>query len=156
MWRISVGTLALAALAIPAMQISAHIAYKYSVRRKVGAPNPVPIISFRTQQIPVFNAVAQTYVLEAWLKHATRDFTNPSASHQERHAIATIWKATVMEQVSMIVTVISEDEHSPASLYRLRRRTSTSPSDLEPKVSSTTTRSSPNSCVRFQCLWISH
>ncbi|PBK77598.1 hypothetical protein ARMSODRAFT_1079588 [Armillaria solidipes] len=51
----SVGTLALASLALQATQIAAHIAYKYSLRRKVGIPAQ-PIISFRTQQIPIFTA----------------------------------------------------------------------------------------------------
>ncbi|PBK77601.1 hypothetical protein ARMSODRAFT_290277 [Armillaria solidipes] len=52
----SAGTLALASLALPATQIAALIAYKYSLRRKVGIPAH-PIVSFRTQQIPIFTAV---------------------------------------------------------------------------------------------------
>ncbi|SJL04020.1 related to acyl-CoA oxidase [Armillaria ostoyae] len=108
-WRISVGTLALASLALPATQIAAHIAYKYSLRRKVGAPNPVPIISFRTQQIPIFTAVAQTYVIEALTKHAIKYFTDPVASHPARHAITTIYKAIVME-------------HAQASHFNLSER----------------------------------
>ncbi|KAK0438116.1 acyl-CoA oxidase [Armillaria borealis] len=108
-WRISVGTLALASLALPATQIAAHIAYKYSLRRKVGAPNPVPIISFRTQQIPIFTAVAQTYVIEALTKHAIKYFTDPVANHPARHAITTIYKAIVME-------------HAQASHFNLSER----------------------------------
>ncbi|KAF9024103.1 acyl-CoA oxidase [Hymenopellis radicata] len=108
-WRIAVGTLALASLAIPALQIASHIAYKYSLRRHVGAPNPVPIISFRTQQIPIFTAVAQTYVLQAFQNYAVKHFTDDSANHQSRHAIATTYKAVVME-------------HAQASHFNLSER----------------------------------
>lgn len=107
-WRIAVGTLALAAIAIPALQIATHIAYKYSLRRRVGAPNPIPIISFRTQQIPIFTAVAQTYVLEALQKYVVKHFTDPNAPHQARHAMATIFKAVVMEHAQTSHFALSE------------------------------------------------
>ncbi|KAK0461918.1 acyl-CoA oxidase [Desarmillaria tabescens] len=106
-WRVSVGTLALASLTLPATQIAAHIAYKYSVRRKVGIPAQ-PIISFRTQQIPIFTAVAQTYVIEAWTKHAIKQFMDPVAGRHTRHAIATIYKAVVMEHAQTAHFNLSE------------------------------------------------
>ncbi|PBK69571.1 acyl-CoA oxidase [Armillaria solidipes] len=106
-WRISVGTLALASLALPATQIAAHIAYKYSLRRKVGIPAQ-PIISFRTQQIPIFTAVAQTYVIEAWTKHAIKHFMDPAADRHARHAITTIYKAVVMEHAQTAHFNLSE------------------------------------------------
>ncbi|KAG7447425.1 acyl-CoA oxidase [Guyanagaster necrorhizus] len=106
-WRVSVGTLSLASFALPAMQIAAHIAYKYSLRRKVGVPAQ-PIISFRTQQIPIFTAVAQTYVIEAWTKHAIKHFMDPAANRQARHAIATIYKAVVMEHAQTTHFHLSE------------------------------------------------
>ncbi|KAK0216177.1 acyl-CoA oxidase [Armillaria fumosa] len=106
-WRISVGTLALTSLALPATQIAAHIAYKYSLRRKVGIPAQ-PIIGFRTQQIPIFTAVAQTYVIEAWTKHAIKHFMDPAADRHARHAIATIYKAVVMEHAQTTHFSLSE------------------------------------------------
>ncbi|KIY63257.1 acyl-CoA dehydrogenase NM domain-like protein, partial [Cylindrobasidium torrendii FP15055 ss-10] len=107
-WRISVGTLALAALAIPALQISSYIAYKYSARRLVGAPNPVPILSFRTQQIPIFTAVAQTYVMTAFQKYVVKHFTDPASPHQVRHAFSCIFKAVVMEHSQTSHFALSE------------------------------------------------
>ncbi|KAF8919514.1 acyl-CoA oxidase [Mucidula mucida] len=107
-WRIAVGTLALAALAIPALQIASHIAYKYSLRRHVGAPNPVPIISFRTQQLPIFTAVAQTYVMEAMQKYMVKHFTDEKTPHQSRHAMATIFKAVVMDHAQVSHFQLSE------------------------------------------------
>ncbi|KAK0185212.1 acyl-CoA oxidase [Armillaria mellea] len=56
-----------------------------------------PIISFRTQQIPIFTAVAQAYVLEALLKTCTENFMDDSAGFQTRHAVGTIFKAMVVE-----------------------------------------------------------
>ncbi|KAG7447424.1 acyl-CoA oxidase [Guyanagaster necrorhizus] len=106
-WRIAVGTLALASVALPAMQIAAHIAYKYSLRRTVGIPAQ-PIISFRTQQIPIFTAVAQTYVIEAWTKHAIKHFMDPAADRQARHAITTIYKSVVMENAQTTHFNLSE------------------------------------------------
>ncbi|KAK0475049.1 acyl-CoA oxidase [Armillaria luteobubalina] len=106
-WRISVGTLALSSVALPATQIAAHIAYKYSLRRKVGIPAQ-PIISFRTQQIPIFTAVAQTYVIETWTKHAIKHFMDPVADRHARHAIATIYKAVVMEHAQTTHFNLSE------------------------------------------------
>ena len=49
--RIGVGTLCISAVSIPMLQTAAHIAFKYSTRRKIGGPNGsrLPIISFRTQ-----------------------------------------------------------------------------------------------------------
>lgn len=96
-WRVAVGTLALTVICLPGMRIGAHIAYKYSVHRRVGAPNPVPILSFRTQQIPVFTAVAFPYVLEALQKYVIKNFMDPDSPFPLRHAFATIFKAVVTE-----------------------------------------------------------
>ncbi|KAK0436768.1 acyl-CoA oxidase [Armillaria borealis] len=82
-WRVSVGTLALASLTLPATQIAAHIAYKYSLRRK-------------------------TYVIEAWTKHAIKHFMDPAADRHARHAIATIYKAVVMEHAQTAHFNLSE------------------------------------------------
>ena len=111
LWRIAVGTLALSFVVVPALQVASHVAYNYSVRRKIGDPAQglTPIISFRTQQLPIFSAVAQSYVLVAFQKHAVRLFTDTSLDPRARHGIATTWKATVMQ-------------HSQASHFALAER----------------------------------
>ena len=105
------GTLALSCVAVPALQTAAYIAYHYSVRRKIGNPAEglTSIISFRTQQLPIFSAVAQAYVLVAFQKHAVQMFSDSSLDQRARHAIATTWKATVMQ-------------HSQASHFSLSER----------------------------------
>ncbi|KAK0206764.1 acyl-CoA oxidase [Desarmillaria ectypa] len=102
-WRVSVGTLVLASLALPATQIAAHIAYKYSVHRKVGIP-----AQSSTQQIPIFTAVAQTYVIEAWTKHAIKHFMDPVADRYTRHAITTIYKTVIIEHAQTAHFNLSE------------------------------------------------
>ncbi|KAK0209245.1 acyl-CoA oxidase [Desarmillaria ectypa] len=97
LWRVGIGAISLSAIAITCLKVSSSIVYRYSLRRHVGAPRPVPIISFRTQQIHIFTAVAQAYVLEALLKTCIRDFMDDSAGFQTRHAVATIFKAVVVE-----------------------------------------------------------
>ncbi|PBK93467.1 hypothetical protein ARMGADRAFT_1012355 [Armillaria gallica] len=99
LWRVGVGAISLSAIAITCLKVSSSTVYRYSLHRHVGAPRPVPIISFRTQQIPIFTAVAQAYVLEALLKTCIQDFMDDSAGFQTRHAIATIFKAVVIEPV---------------------------------------------------------
>ncbi len=99
LWRVGVGAISLSAIAITCLKVSSSTVYRYSLRRHVGTPQPVPIISFRTQQIPIFTAVAQAYVLGALLKTCIQDFMDDSAGFQTRHAVATIFKAVVVEPV---------------------------------------------------------
>ncbi|PBK79078.1 hypothetical protein ARMGADRAFT_217609 [Armillaria gallica] len=99
LWHIGVRAISLSAIAITCLKVSSSTVYRYSLCRHVGAPRTVPIISFRTQQIPIFTAVAQAYVLEALLKPCIQDFMDDSVGFQTRHAVATIFKAVVIEPV---------------------------------------------------------
>ncbi|KAG1807187.1 hypothetical protein EV424DRAFT_1329684 [Suillus variegatus] len=60
MWRVAVGSLALSSIAIP-IQVALYIATCYFQRRHVTSvsENPSPIISYRTQRLPVLHAIAQ-------------------------------------------------------------------------------------------------
>ncbi|KAH9832614.1 acyl-CoA oxidase [Rhodofomes roseus] len=109
-WRVGVGTLSLSVITIPLLQIATLIAFKYSVRRKIGAPDgaPLPIISFRTQQMPIFHAAAQVYVLQALSKHIVLRFADTTADHRVRHAAATIFKAATMRQCQTLHLELSE------------------------------------------------
>ncbi|SJL07060.1 related to acyl-CoA oxidase [Armillaria ostoyae] len=97
LWRVGVGAISLSAIAITCLKVSSSTVHRYSLRRHVGVPRPVPIISFRTQQIPIFTAVAQAYVFEALLKTCIQNFMDDSAGFQTRHAVATIFKTMVVE-----------------------------------------------------------
>lgn len=75
-WRVSVGTLSLSLVPVLALKIAAHITFFYSNRRTIAGPEGtrIPILSFRTQQLPVFTAVARAYVLEAFSQYAVTFF----------------------------------------------------------------------------------
>lgn len=109
-WRVSVGTLSLSACAIPLLQIATHIVFKYSTRRTIGGPNgtPLPIIVFRTQQMPIFYAAAQVYVLRALHKWITERFLDKGLDARVRHAFATIFKAAAMRPCQNLHMALSE------------------------------------------------
>lgn len=97
MWRIACGTLSVGCLVLPIMKCYATIGARYSLRRHVGPPNArLPIISFRTQQIPVLTLVAQTYVMEAFVQWATASFSDTAVDHRVRHTVAAILKTTII------------------------------------------------------------
>ncbi|KAF5344470.1 hypothetical protein D9758_014146 [Tetrapyrgos nigripes] len=97
-WRVAVGTLSVGIMAIPALQIAAYITYKYSLRRKVSTPSgsSVSIFSFRTQQLPIFYAVAQAFVFKAFSEFATTQFSNKELEFRVRHGIATCFKTVAI------------------------------------------------------------
>lgn len=109
-WRVAIGTLALSAIALPALQISSTIAYQYSIRRKVHGHkgNLMPILTFRTQQLPVCTAVAQAHVLKALYKHATAHFTDYDLDPRTRHGIATAVKSVMLEHSQSSHLALSE------------------------------------------------
>ena len=97
-WRVSVGTLSLAMIAVPALQISSYISFSYSKRRLVRGKGQehLPIFQFRTQQIPVYTAISRAYVLKAFGIMASRLFSDSMISLPTRHAIATAFKVVTI------------------------------------------------------------
>ncbi|KAI0644432.1 acyl-CoA dehydrogenase NM domain-like protein [Trametes meyenii] len=99
-YRVAVGSLALAGFALPFMQCSATIGLMYSLRRTIGGPSRrTPILSFRTQQAPILTVTANAYVLQALHRWATRQFSDTRFDWQLRHGIAATVKS-VMVQLS--------------------------------------------------------
>lgn len=97
-WRVSVGTLSLSMVNIPALRQAAFIAGTYSLRRHVGGNVPgqrVPIISFSTQYRPILNALAQAAVFDAFADDAIDMFVNQGLAPGARHGVAACFKATV-------------------------------------------------------------
>jgi acyl-CoA oxidase len=62
--RVAVESIALAAGVVSALLLCVTIGARYSLCRTVlgSSETPAPIISFRTQQIPIFTALAQAHV----------------------------------------------------------------------------------------------
>lgn len=110
-WRVGVGSLALSTLSITALKASVYVAGRYSLRRTVtGADGaPMPIIAFRTQQLPIFHTLAQVFVLEAYARDASEQFVNPDLDPRVRHGIAATLKAVMLQ-------------HCQSSLYSLAER----------------------------------
>lgn len=97
--RVTSGTLGLGGIGVPALRVAAHIGGQYSNRRCVSNPEGKlqPIISFQTQKIPVFTALAQSFVAQAFFNKASSMFTTKSLDHRVRQAVATILKVTLVQ-----------------------------------------------------------
>jgi hypothetical protein len=97
--RVAVGTIAIGSLGVPALQISSFIACKYSMRRTVidSEGTRKPILSFQTQKIPIYTALAQSFVMQAFHHKAVALFCDVKLDNRVRHAIACILKVTMIE-----------------------------------------------------------
>ncbi|KAH8646462.1 acyl-CoA dehydrogenase/oxidase [Ilyonectria robusta] len=96
-WRVSIGTLSLSIMGVSAIKVGTHIAGTYSQRRTITAPDGhtrVPIMSFSTQQRPI---------IEGWVQA----FMNADHGPLARHALATIFKSTVV-RASRILNELTE------------------------------------------------
>lgn len=108
-WRVVTGTLAIGSLVLPIMKAYATIGGTYSMRRHVGAPGSrVPIMHFRTQQIPILTLTAQIYVFEAFQQWCTTLFSNTTIDPSVRHAIAGIFKTTIVGLANAGGTAIAD------------------------------------------------
>lgn len=100
LWRVGIGSLSLTAVVAPGLKMAAYIGARYSLRRTVdsGARGVrVPIMSFRTQQLPILHALAQGFVLEAFFRRAAGWLTDtPMENINLRNAICAIVKATMI------------------------------------------------------------
>ncbi|OQD99089.1 hypothetical protein PENSOL_c007G03857 [Penicillium solitum] len=97
--RLGFGTLALSLSAIPGLRCATFIVGKYSLRRTVVGPegSPKPIISFRTQQLPILHALAETAVMEPFANWITTKFSDTSLDFSVRHGLAVIFKGAVLQ-----------------------------------------------------------
>lgn len=97
--RLGFGTLALSLSAIPGLRCAAFIVGKYSLRRTVVGPEGSlkPIISFRTQQLPILHALAETAVIEPFANWITTKFADTSLDFSVRHGLAVIFKGAVLQ-----------------------------------------------------------
>ncbi|KAK2684375.1 hypothetical protein QWA68_016721 [Fusarium oxysporum] len=107
-WRVSAGTLSLSIMGISAIKVGTRVAAVYIERRTITAPDgPVPgeIMSFSTQQRPIVEGWVQGKVLYAFARWTIG--MRPNLSDATQHALATIFKATVMK-ASQILRPVTE------------------------------------------------
>lgn len=109
-WRIPVGTMAIAAFTIPALKAVSFIAGKYSMHRSLTGKGagPIPIISFRTQQWPILHAVATGLVVDNWYSITASESANESLDSRIRHGLAVVVKTTVCRHVQRCISEVAE------------------------------------------------
>lgn len=109
-WRIPIGTLAMSLIMIPALKCVSYIVGKYSLRRTVhGLDNTrIPIITFRTQQLPILHALAQLSVMEPFAKHIISLFKDTSLKSEVRHGYAVILKAVFLQYAQRSIPQLVE------------------------------------------------
>ncbi|KAL4909250.1 hypothetical protein BDW74DRAFT_79126 [Aspergillus multicolor] len=108
--RIGAGTLFLSSVAIPALKITAYNAARFSMRRFIlgNDGSLMPVISFRTQHLPILHAIAQYHVLQALLIEAATLFRNPKLDPRVRHAVATIFKGLAVGHFTKSVRALHD------------------------------------------------
>ncbi|KAF7799673.1 hypothetical protein EIP86_010913 [Pleurotus ostreatoroseus] len=86
---------------ISGMKMIATIGTDYSFRRHVQGKGSekVPIISFRTQQLPVLYATAIAYVLDAWKPRIIKQYVEPGLDRRVRHGMGVVFKTVVCRLV---------------------------------------------------------
>ena len=99
--RVGVGALTLSMSSISGMKMIATIGTDYSFRRHVQGKGSekVPIISFRTQQLPVLYATAIAYVLDAWKPRIIKQYVEPGLDRRVRHGMGVVFKTVVCRLV---------------------------------------------------------
>ncbi|KAG2095721.1 acyl-CoA dehydrogenase NM domain-like protein [Suillus discolor] len=109
-WRVAVGSLALGSAAIPNLQVASYIAARYFQRRHVTSVygHPLPIISYRTQQLPLLHAIAQASVLRALYKWGIERFMDKNLDVRVRHGIAACCKAVMIQHAQVANYALSE------------------------------------------------
>ena len=109
-WRIPLGTMAVPAPWISAIKTVAYIGGRYSMHRCILGKNktPVPIISFRTQQLPILHATAVALVMASWYPVAINISMESTIDARVRHALAVITKATICRHFQRCVSEVAE------------------------------------------------
>ena len=107
--RVTVGTIALSCVALPALKALTTIGTMYSLRRQVGPPaRRTPILAFRTQHAPVLAAAADTYVMQALQRWAIERFCDERLDGRVRHGIAAGFKGVMIRHSQADAIAVSE------------------------------------------------
>ncbi|EGO19913.1 hypothetical protein SERLADRAFT_442727 [Serpula lacrymans var. lacrymans S7.9] len=69
---------------------------------------PIPIITFRTQQWPIAHATAVAMVMSSWYPIAIKQCEDRSLDHRVRHGLAVIVKATTCRHFQRCIPEVAE------------------------------------------------
>ncbi|KAL3428653.1 putative acyl-CoA oxidase [Aspergillus tetrazonus] len=107
--RMGAGTLFLAGACIPLIKMAVYNASKFSFRRHILGPDgqPMPVINFRTQHLPILHAIARAHVLQAFFIYAGRQYCIETDSRL-RHIFATTFKAVTIHHFKDSLKPINE------------------------------------------------
>ncbi|KAE9387278.1 acyl-CoA dehydrogenase NM domain-like protein [Gymnopus androsaceus JB14] len=112
-FRVAVGSLALAGTTIPGLARSAATVAFYSQRRLVksgdiSSTTQVPIMVFATQTNPVLVALAQSLSLAQFYKSATKFFRDSTVQFYVRHGVAAVLKVVALRHMQDANLILSE------------------------------------------------
>ncbi|KAG5652552.1 hypothetical protein H0H81_004613 [Sphagnurus paluster] len=109
-WRIQLGTMAVPAPWISAIKAVAYIGGRYSMHRCLlgKRSEPVPILTFRTQQWPILHATAVGMVMANWFPLVIQEAMDRTADHRVRHAMSVIVKTTICRHFQRCVPEVAE------------------------------------------------
>jgi alkylation response protein AidB-like acyl-CoA dehydrogenase len=109
-WRIPFGTLVIAFPWIPALKATAYTGGRYSMIRCIlgKGDKPYPILSFRTQQLPIMHATATAIVMDIWAPSMIDAVMDSTLDPKVRHAFAVITKTTVLRHFQRCVSEVAE------------------------------------------------
>lgn len=109
-WRVSIGTLSLSIMGVTSIKVASSITLTYSQRRLTTAATDgtkMSILHFSTQQRPILKGLANGIILEAFARWTIQEFMKTTHKQSVRYALATVFKATVIRE-SSILTELSE------------------------------------------------
>ena len=108
-WRIPVGTSAIGMPAVVSCKMMACIASDYSFRRHIGGQkDKMPIISFRTQSLPVLYSVAISHVFSAWMPRVAAFYMDKRNDFETWTSLGVVFKATVNRLVAQATRDLGE------------------------------------------------
>lgn len=92
------------------LQLSSHIAFRYSLRRHITSPDGIriPIMTFRTQQSPILTAVAQSYVLRAFHNDAIKIIVDDDVDPRVKNGLASCVKAIMVQHCQQSMLALSD------------------------------------------------
>jgi len=129
-FRVAVGSVALTSVTVSNLQLVVTIGARYSLRRTVlgSSESLIPVIKFRTQQIPIFTGLAQAYVLRAFEGWAVESFRERKEDIRVRHGIAACFKVAAVQICQAANLAISDRcgaqglfEHNQMSVLHVSR-----------------------------------
>jgi hypothetical protein len=132
-FRVAVGSVALTSVTVSNLQLVVTIGARYSLRRTVlgSSESLIPVIKFRTQQIPIFTGLAhwQAYVLRAFEGWAVESFRERKEDLRVRHGIAACFKVAAVQICQAANLAISNRcgaqglfEHNQMSVLHVSRK----------------------------------